>query len=240
MFDSVFALETPGHRSPLFISFAVQSFAVVVLVILPLYYVEQLTEMPSMPVPVYAPKLPHMKIIGVVREAASALTPRLTAPSFRRIFHLPTPSAIPRAGTVITDVGLPFADGANVGIPFGLPMAAQTPIALPPLAPKPVAQPAVKSGPVRVGGNVQSAKLIYQVRPLYPPLAKQARIQGTVRLQAAIARDGTIQNLVLTSGHPLLVPPAMDAVRQWRYRPTTLNGETVEVLTQIDVNFTLQ
>ena len=73
----------------------------------------------------------------------------------------------------------------------------------------------------------------------YPPLAKQARIQGTVRFNAVIGKDGTIQNLTLVSGHPLLVPSATEAVSQWVYQPTLLNGEPVEVVTQIDVNFTL-
>ena len=75
--------------------------------------------------------------------------------------------------------------------------------------------------------------------PAYPPLAKQARIQGTVSFTAIIGTDGTIQNLQLVSGHPLLVPAAQAAVSQWVYRPTLLNGEPVEVITQIDVNFTL-
>jgi len=86
---------------------------------------------------------------------------------------------------------------------------------------------------------VQQAKLIRQVKPVYPPLARQARIQGTVRLTAIIARDGTIQELQVVSGHPLLVPAALEAVKQWVYQPTLLNGEPVEVITQIDVNFTL-
>jgi len=90
-----------------------------------------------------------------------------------------------------------------------------------------------------VGGNVQAAKLVKQPKPLYPPLAKQARIQGTVRFTAIIGRDGSIQNLTLVSGHPLLIPSAQEAVRQWVYQPTLLNGEPVEVVTQIDVNFTL-
>jgi protein TonB len=92
---------------------------------------------------------------------------------------------------------------------------------------------------IRVGGNVQQANLIRKITPVYPPLAKQARIQGTVRFTAIIGKDGSIQNLQLVSGHPLLVPSAQDAVKQWLYRPTLLNGEPVEVITQIDVNFTL-
>lgn len=92
---------------------------------------------------------------------------------------------------------------------------------------------------IRVGGNVQAANLVHQIAPVYPPLAKQARIQGTVRFTAVIGKDGTIQNLELVTGHPLLVPAAQTAVKQWLYKPTRINGEPVEVVTQIDVNFTL-
>jgi protein TonB len=90
-----------------------------------------------------------------------------------------------------------------------------------------------------VGGNVQAANLIRKVTPVYPPLAKQARIQGVVHFTAIIGKDGTIQNLTLLTGHPLLVEAARQAVSQWQYKPTLLNGEPVEVVTQIDVNFTL-
>ena len=75
--------------------------------------------------------------------------------------------------------------------------------------------------------------------PVYPPLARQARISGTVRLEAVIAFNGAVQSLRVASGHPLLAQAALDAVRQWVYQPTLLNGEPVEVLTQIDVNFKL-
>jgi protein TonB len=86
---------------------------------------------------------------------------------------------------------------------------------------------------------VESAKLIFAPKPEYPPLAKMARIQGTVRLDATISKDGTIQDLKVISGHPLLVRAALDAVQRWRYQPTLLNGDSVEVATEIDVNFTL-
>jgi protein TonB len=92
---------------------------------------------------------------------------------------------------------------------------------------------------IRVGDNVIAANLIYKVQPVYPQLAKQARVQGTVRFTAIIGKDGHILNLQLISGHPLLVQPAQDAVKQWIYKPTLLNGEPVEVVTQIDVSFTL-
>lgn len=75
--------------------------------------------------------------------------------------------------------------------------------------------------------------------PQYPPLARQARVQGKVQFSAIIGRDGTIQNLQLISGHPLLVPAARDAIRQWVYKPTVLNSETVEVITQIEFTFVL-
>ncbi len=145
---------------------------------------------------------------------------------------LPPPSA---GGGVIGGVpgGVPGVGGVIGGIIGSVPTAAPPP-------------PAVKEAPkpttpqrIRVGGNVQAANLIKKVTPPYPALAKQARIQGVVRFTAIIGKDGTIQNLQLVSGHPLLVPAATEAVKQWLYRPTLLNNEPVEVITQIEVNFTL-
>ena len=75
---------------------------------------------------------------------------------------------------------------------------------------------------------------------MYPPLARQARIQGTVKLTAIISKTGSIEKLEVLQGHPLLIPAALTAVNQWRYRPTLLNGTPVEVVTQVDVNFTLR
>ena len=92
---------------------------------------------------------------------------------------------------------------------------------------------------ITIGGNVQQAKLVMQPRPVYPPLAKQARISGVVHLQAIIGADGAVKNLTVISGHPLLIPAALEAVSQWVYQKTLLNGQPVEVQTQIDVNFTL-
>ena len=132
--------------------------------------------------------------------------------------------------------------GVPGGVPGGTPGGVIGGIigAVPAAAPPPVKEvkPATPQR-IRVGGNVQAANLIKKITPPYPPLAKQARIQGTVRFTAIIGKDGTIQNLQLVSGHPLLVPSATEAVKQWVYRPTLLNGEPVEVITQIDVNFTL-
>jgi periplasmic protein TonB len=105
--------------------------------------------------------------------------------------------------------------------------------------PPPVVHAAPKQQLYRVGGDVIAARALYQPRPVYPPLATMARIQGTVVLQAILSRDGTIQDLKVVSGHPLLVRAALDAVKTWRYQPTLLNSEPVEVLTEIDVRFTL-
>jgi len=111
----------------------------------------------------------------------------------------------------------------------------------PPVEPVPRTQEkgAASTRQIHVSTGVQAAKLIAQVNPAYPALAKQARVAGTVRLTAIIGRDGAIRNLQVMSGHPLLTPAALEAVKQWRYQPTLLNDEPVEVITQIDVNFTL-
>jgi len=154
-----------------------------------------------------------------------------------------TPTAIPKQVSMIKEEDLPpdVSVGVVGGVPGGVPggqaggvlggiiggIGANLPP--PPKAPQ----------RIRVGGQVQNARLISQPRPIYPPLAKQARIQGTVHLRAIIAKDGTIQQLEVLSGHPLLVQAAVDAAKQWRYQPTLLNGEPVEVETTIVVVFIL-
>ena len=157
------------------------------------------------------------------------------------------PKVIPKDIAMIKEEDLPppssgVVGGVSGGVPGGSMggvlggIVGAVPTAAPP-PPPPKAAP--KPSRIRVGGNVQAANLIRKVVPVYPPLAKQARIQGTVRFQAIIGKDGTIQNLQLVSGHPLLVAAAQQAVSQWVYRPTLLNGDPVEVVTTIDVNFTL-
>jgi len=91
-----------------------------------------------------------------------------------------------------------------------------------------------------VRSTIQEAKLLRRVAPPYPQIARQARIAGVVEIDAIIATDGTIRSIQVLSGHPLLVKAAIDAVKQWSYTPTLLNGEPVEVATRIDVNFKLQ
>jgi protein TonB len=166
---------------------------------------------------------------------------------------LMAPKAIPKEIAMIKEEELPPAAavaGVVGGVPGGVPggvasgvlggIIGSVPSAAPPPPPVKVEAPKpVTPQRIRVGGNVQAAKTIRAPKPQYPPLARQARIQGVVKLNAVIAKDGTIQDLKAASGHPLLVPAALEAVKQWVYQPTLLNGEPVEVMTVIDVNFTL-
>lgn len=92
---------------------------------------------------------------------------------------------------------------------------------------------------IRVAGEVQASKLVFQPEAIYPPQAKEARIQGTVRFDATIGPDGNVENLTLLSGHPLLVPAAMEAVRRYRYQPTLLNGQPVQVIAPVTVSFVM-
>ena len=146
--------------------------------------------------------------------------------------ELPPPSSSGVVGGVVGGVPGGAPGGVLGGVLGAIPNAAPPP---PPVKEEKKAAPSR----IRVGGNVQQANLIRKVTPLYPPLAKQARIQGVVRFTAIIGKDGTIQNLQLVSGHPLLVEAAKQAVSQWQYKPTLLNGDPVEVVTTIEVNFTL-
>jgi periplasmic protein TonB len=93
--------------------------------------------------------------------------------------------------------------------------------------------------PQKIGGNVMSSKLVSQPKPVYPPDAKAARIQGTVRLNVDIGMDGKVKDVSVISGPPELVKSAVEAVSQWVYSTTFLNGEAVEVTTTVDVNYTL-
>jgi protein TonB len=117
------------------------------------------------------------------------------------------------------------ADGLDNGV-FGVAGGMLAKISLPPK-------------PLRVGGHVQAAKIVFRISPLYPAEAVEKGIDGLVRLEAVITAGGKIREINVLSGDPLLVASAVDAVRQWRYKPTYLNGQPVEVITQIEVNFKL-
>jgi protein TonB len=106
--------------------------------------------------------------------------------------------------------------------------------------PRPImpSAPVAVAPPLRIS-HMSEGDLIHKILPAYPPLARSARIQGQVVLQAVIGKQGVIEDLKVLAGHPLLAPAAIEAVRQWRYRPYVLNNEAVEVETQITVNFSL-
>ena len=221
------------------ISFVGQAIMLVIAVLVPLIYTEALPKAqlmtflmapppPPPPPPPPAPA-PKVRVIPkVAQQPQHMVQPKAIPKQVAQIIEEPLPPA--PVGGVVGGVAGGMAGGSAGGILGGIISAAPPP---PPPPPPPAA-------PIRVGGQVQSAKLVNQPRPAYPPLARQARIQGTVRLEAVISKDGAIQNLEVVSGHPLLIQSALAAVQQWRYQPTLLNGSPVEVITTIDVNFTLQ
>ena len=157
--------------------------------------------------------------------------PPLSQPKIRT-FILPT-AQHKSEQRVLIDAPPTLTSGPVMPLAVGLP-ASPAAILLPPKQDGPVVPQ------VRVESNIQAANLIKKVIPIYPQIARAARIEGTVRFTAHIGKDGRILNLKFASGSPVLVDSARTAVRQWVYRPTLLNGDPVEVITQIDVNFTLR
>lgn len=229
------------------LSFLAQCLGMGILILIPLIYYDALpkTTLTSFLVAPPPPPPPPPPPAAVVPKVVKVIPRQFDAG------RLMAPKSIPKQIVQIKEEELPPPTGAvgvvggvYGGVPGGTPggviggIISSVPSAAPP-PPPPVKQDPPKPVRIRVGGNVQQANLIKKVTPVYPPLAKQARIQGTVRFTAIISKDGTIQNLQLVTGHPLLVPAAQEAVKQWMYKPTLLNGEPVEVITQIDVNFTL-
>jgi protein TonB len=158
--------------------------------------------------------------------------------------QLRTPTKIPQKVQMIKEDEAPPPEmstgGVVGGVPGGVPGGQMGGVIGGIISSTPVAVPKVATPQrVRVSLGVSQGLLVKRVQPNYPPLARQARIQGTVLLQAEISKDGTIENLRLIQGHPMLAPAAIEAVKQWRYRPYMLNGEPVAVETQVQVNFTL-
>jgi len=147
------------------------------------------------------------------------------------------PPRIPTTITMIRDTG-PAPSGPIGGMEngSGIPGGVGDPFEHQPA--RRVVHPALV-GPVRVTSELASGLLIRKVVPRYPELARTMRAEGTVSLTATIAKDGTIANLRVVSGPPILQPAALDAVSQWRYRPYLLNGQPVEVETTVNVIFTL-
>jgi protein TonB len=157
--------------------------------------------------------------------------------------QLRTPTKIPEKVQMIKEEEAPppinSMAGVLGGVPGGVPGGQMGGVIGGIISSTPVVPRVATPQRVRVSQGVSQGLLIRKIQPTYPPLARQARIQGQVLLQAQISKQGTIENLQLISGHPMLAPAAIEAVKQWRYKPYFLNGEPVEVETQITVIFSL-
>jgi|SRR5271166_153202 len=238
--------EVQRHRRTwsAILSFVVQCLLLGVLLIVPLLFTDALPQQqlltflmapPPPPPPPPAASVAAAKVVHVAES--ELLNGRLRAPS-----------KIPQNIQMIKEEEAPpdlAGGGVPGGVPGGIPggqlggviggiLSSNSNAATVPrlVAPVPTKR-------IRVSQGVTEGRLIQKIEPLYPPLAKAARVQGQVLLNAVISKTGEIQNLVLVSGHPLLVPAALEAVKKWRYRPYLLNGEPVEVETTVTVNFVL-
>jgi len=221
------------------VSFAIQLMIIGVMVLIPLIFTEALPKTvtlgflvaPPPPPPPPPPAAAPVKVVKVIQ------TDIVNG-------QLRTPTKIPQKVQMIKEEEAPppvmASAGVVGGVPGGVPGGSMGGVMGSILSSTPVAVPKIATPQrVRVSAGVTSGLLIKRVQPNYPPLARQARIQGTVVLQAQISKTGDIENLQLISGHPMLAPAAIEAVKQWKYKPYLLNGEPVEVETQVQVNFTL-
>jgi protein TonB len=221
------------------IAFVLEAMIVGVMVLIPLIFTEALPKTQLMtflvaPPPPPPPPPPAAAPVHVVKQIQTDIVNG----------ELRTPTKIPKKVEMIKEDEAPppvmASTGVVGGVPGGVPGGTMGGVMGSILSSTPVAVPKIATPTrIRVSSGVQSGLLVRKVQPNYPPLARQARIQGTVVLQAQISKDGSIINLQLISGHPMLAPAAIEAVKQWRYKPYLLNGEPVEVETQVQVNFTL-
>jgi periplasmic protein TonB len=222
------------------VSMLLQLLFVGILILIPLIYTEALPKTmmatmltappppPPPPPPPMATQVVHVKPQAHLMDAGKLMAPKVIPKDVKIIKE----DAEPDVSSGMTG-GVPGGvSGGSMGGVLGGVIGGVGTAAPPPPKPK-------QTGPLRVGGNVQAARIVNRVQPVYPPLARQTRISGTVRLHAIIGKDGTVQQLEVLSGHPLLQQAALDAVRQWRYQPTLLNGDPVDVDTTIDVIFSL-
>ena len=252
MFEQTF-VEGVGKTNKswtVMVSFIGQMVLIVIAVILPLIYTEVLPSTtlqsflvapppppPPPPPPAAAPPVKVVKVIPRQFDAGKLMAPKSVPREIATIKEdeLPPPSSgvAGVVGGMSGGVSGGAVGGVLGGIIGGIPSAAP-----PPPPPPPVKKDAAPIR-IKVGGNVQGALILKKTPPIYPQLAKSARVSGVVHLAAIISKDGTIQELHSLGGPALLIQAAMDAVKQWVYRPTMLNGEPVQVETTIDVNFTL-
>ena len=219
------------------IAFFLEVLFLIVLVLLPLIFTEalptkQLMTLITAPPPPPPPPPPPAAAPVVVKKIQTELDNG----------QLRTPTAIPKKIQMIKEEEPPAAGPSGVvgGVPGGVPGGAAGGVLGSVLSSMPTSVPkAATPQRVRVSQGVSQGLLVHKVTPQYPPLARQARIQGVVVLQALIGKDGGIQNLHVVSGHPMLTNSALEAVKEWKYKPYYLNGEPVEVETTINVNFSL-
>jgi len=236
MFDQTFIDDAHPTQKPatIALSLLMQVTAISILASLPLLYTQtlplaQLKDLVIAPVPPRSP-VPHQTVRTQTKPASHVFAaPQLVAPA-----RIPVGIHTVQDAPAAPEIG-PVTNAQAVPGPAMEGLSAIVHEAPPPL---PVRKP-TSSGPIRVGGKVAAANLIRSVQPVYPALAKSARVQGSVEFTATISKEGNIENLTLVRGHPLLVNAARDAVLQWKYRPTLLNGQPVEVVTDISVNFML-
>jgi protein TonB len=236
------SLIESGHRfktkrlSTTIFSFTLQFLLICILILIPLIYTDALPKTQLMtflvapPPPPPPPPPPAVATVKVVKMQSELVSGQLRTPSKipKNIQMIREEEAPPDLGSSGVPGGIPGGYGSSSGGVIGGIVNSTAAI------PKQVVPQRI-----RVSSGVSTGLLIRKVTPNYPPLAKQARIQGAVVLQAEISKEGTIQNLQLISGHPMLAPAAIEAVRQWRYKPYLLNGEPVAVETQVVVNFSL-
>ena len=217
-------------------SFVVQALFLGFLVLIPLIYTDALPKQQLMtflvapPPPPPPPPPPAAAAIKVVRAVSEMVNGQLHTPTaipkrVEMIKEEEAPPAMSSLAGVVGGTGTGGSLGGTLGGIIGSATAAVPKVATPQR--------------IRVSQGVSEGLLLHKVTPNYPPLARQARIQGSVILQAVISKTGTIENLHLVQGHPMLAPSAIEAVKQWKYKPYFLNGEPVEVETVITVNFTL-
>jgi protein TonB len=224
------------------LSAAAELAGIGVLVMLPLIHAQRLPGFGLTSIAVWLPLAkPEPPVHAVVSTTHTKPSP------FIRTARLIAPPAIPAQINLINDpppqlTGFEaFArDSSRIGIGLaGLSANTEEPPPRPVVRRPPIMTPPAATVRIKVS-QMEPAKLLVKVVPVYPPMARTTRTQGTVYLLGVIATDGTIRSLHVISGHPLLVNAALDAVRQWRYKPTILNGRAVEVEAPISVTFTLQ
>jgi periplasmic protein TonB len=255
MFEQTFVQTGKTNKTwTVVVSALIQVGLLIVAVILPMVYFDVLPAAtlssflvapppppPPPPPPAAAPVIKQVKIIPRQFDAGKLMTPKAIPKEIAVIKEDELPPAASGVGGVVGGVPGGVAGGAPGGV-LGSILTQTNALAPPPPPPPPPKKAEAPPPPKRlqIGGNVQAALLIDGPKPTYPPLAKQARISGVVHLHAFISKEGTIQSLsVIPPAHPLLAPAALEAVRRWRYKPTLLNGEPVEVETTIDVSFML-